>query len=419
VAILILDLDDFKAINDRWGHIAGDQVLIAVAERLRGLVRPADTVARFGGDEFAVLLEDAESRASALRTADRVLADLSIPLPLDGMTVSLDASMGIALPGAAYEPAEDLIRNADVAMYRAKAQAKGGRMIFDAGMREAVLARLEVRADLEAALRRREFRVHYQPIVDLETGRTSGFEALVRWMHPARGMVAPFDFIPLAEETGLIVPIGNWVMREACHQLVRWQETFGAEQQLTVSVNISAVQIRDPGFEAEVTASLATSGLAPQLLTLEITESLLLEDPTDASDKLTALKRLGVRVAIDDFGTGYSSLGYLARLPIDVLKIDKSFVDTIGDGAHGSAVARLIVDLGTTLDLEVVAEGIEEAEQADMLRAIGCQLGQGYLFSRPMDEPSASQFITATLEARPVVARPLSARRQRRSRSPG
>ncbi|MGI8424377.1 MAG: EAL domain-containing protein [Chloroflexota bacterium] len=392
LALLFLDLDDFKAINDFLGHQVGDEVLNQVGQRLQQSVRAADTVARFGGDEFAVLLEDVD-RDTTTRTASRIFKALRAPVTVDGRQVSVSASIGIAVATGADHRAEVLLRNADVAMYRAKTRGKNRHELFDSDMGLAEIERVALKADLGNALGARQLTLHYQPIVELGTEAIVGMEALLRWKHPVRGMVGPATFVPLAEETGLIVPIGRWVLREACRQMVRWERKFNAAPDFTIGVNLSARQLADPDLERDVVAALGESGLAPERLTLEITESLLVDDPDGAIVKLGALKELGVRLAIDDFGTGYSSLSYLTRFPIDILKIDKSFVDTLGDADQGSAVARLIVDLGQTLGMQVVAEGIERPEQATRLREMGGTLGQGYLFGRPLDAQSAGLFL--------------------------
>lgn len=395
LAVLFLDLDDFKAINDVLGHQAGDEALHEVGQRLQESVRPADTVARFGGDEFAVLLEDVD-RNTATRTASRILKALRAPVTADGTDVSVSASIGIAVATAADDVAEVLLRNADVAMYRAKAHGKNRHELFDSGMDLAEIERVAIKADLRNALRARQFTVHYQPIVEIGTEAVVGMEALLRWKHPVRGMVGPATFVPLAEETGVIIPIGRWVLREACRQMVRWERKLNVGPNFSINVNLSAGQLRDPALERDVAAALRDSGLAAKRLTLEITESVLIDDPERAIVKLGSLKESGVCLAMDDFGTGYSSLSYLARFPIDILKIDKSLVDTLG-GDQGSSVARLIIDLGQTLGMQVVAEGIERPEQATQLREMGGTLGQGYLFARPLDAESAGIFLDRRL----------------------
>ena len=383
LAVIFLDVDDFKTVNDSLGHSAGDELLTTVALRLLQAVRPADTVARFGGDEFAVLLEDIPGRATAVDLAARICKSLQVPTTVQGQSIVMRASAGVAL-GGSTESAETLLGNADVAMYLAKKQDKGGFRLFEPSMRAAILDRLQLEADMRRTIEADEFRIHYQPTVDLTTGQIMGVEALVRWEHPQRGLVPPLHFIPTAEDTGLIVPIGRWVLRQACAQARRWQEQYPDRASLGVSVNLSPRQLRDPGLTDDVAAALRDSGLDPGCLTLEITESVLVTDAEAGKAALVRLKELGVRLAIDDFGTGYSSLSYLQHFPIDVLKIDKSFVDTIGTGLESSALVNAIVHMGASMQLETVAEGIELPGQVGQLRDMACQLGQGFYFARPL-----------------------------------
>ena len=385
VAVLLLDLDDFKTINDSLGHAAGDQLLVGVAARIHGCVRDGDTVARLGGDEFAILLEDLEDPIDAVRTTERLLAALQAPFRISGREVFSHASVGIAMGSPGRTGADDLLRDADMAMYLAKGKGKSRYELFEPALHATLLGRLQLQAELHQALERGDFILHYQPIVALETGRTVGVEALLRWRHEERGTVPPLEFIALAEETGLIVPIGRWVLEEACAQARRWRDRFPAEPPRMMSVNLSARQLQDPGFVDAVAAALATSGLDPDELVLEITENVLLEHTEATVDRLAALRRLGVRIAMDDFRTGYSSLAYLHRFPIDILKIDRSFVEALAGGREEGALVRAIMKLGETLRLETVAEGIESARQVTQLRSMGCRLGQGYLFDRPLD----------------------------------
>jgi diguanylate cyclase (GGDEF)-like protein/PAS domain S-box-containing protein len=383
-AVLFLDLDDFKTINDSLGHAAGDELLCAVADRLRNCLRAGDTAARLGGDEFALLLEDLADPPEALAVAERISAALQPPFAVHGREVSARASVGIALPDLDRpQEADELLRNADMAMYTAKSNGKGRYECFAPAMHAAVVERLELTADLRWAVERSEFFVLYQPIVDLATGRRTGVEALVRWQHPQRGLVGPDEFIPLAEETGLILPLGRLVLEQACRRGARWHQQHGRE--LTINVNLSIRQLQHPGFVSEVTETLVATQLRAHCLTLEITESLLMQDTRAAVEKLSALKRLGVRVAIDDFGTGYSSLSYLEQLPIDILKIPKPFVDGILKANEESVLARAVIQLARTLRLQTIAEGIEQQQQWDKLRELSCDLGQGYLFSKPVD----------------------------------
>jgi diguanylate cyclase (GGDEF)-like protein/PAS domain S-box-containing protein len=383
-AVFFLDLDDFKTVNDSLGHAAGDELLRAVADRLRGHLRAGDTAARLGGDEFALLLEELVDEREVLAAADRIISALQAPFAVQGKELVARASIGIALPDPDRpQEADELLRNADMAMYTAKTNGKGRYEWFAPSMHAAVVERLELTADLRRAVERSELFVLYQPIIDLATGRRTGVEALVRWRHPQRGLVGPDEFIALAEETGLILPLGHLVLEQACRHGARWQQQHGRE--LTINVNLSIRQLQDPGFVSEVTEILAASQLRAQCLTLEITESLLMQDTEAAVEKLTELKRLGVRVAIDDFGTGYSSLSYLQRLPIDILKIPKPFIDGIVKTSDESALARAIIKLARTLRLETIAEGIEQQEQWDKLRELDCDLGQGYFFSKPVD----------------------------------
>ncbi len=390
LAVLFLDLDDFKTINDSLGHGVGDELLISVAQRLRGCVRDADTAARISGDEFAILLEDVDHPDGAARSAERILEALQPPFTLAGTEVFVRASIGIALGPveSRSDQASELLRNADLAMYMAKSEKKGGYRFFAPGMHAGLLARLELKADLERALGQRDFTIHYQPIVSLVQGTIDGLEALIRWRHPTRGLMNPSEFLPLAEETGLVRPVGHWVLREACRQGVEWQRRVGDRMPLTISVNLSPSELLEPELVQQVATALRDSGLRPDRLILELTESVFMQDTDATMERLSGLKRLGVKLAIDDFGTGYSSLGYLQRFPLDRIKVAKQFVDDVSKGAGDSALTRAIIKLGETFELETVAEGIEQPAQLMRLREIGCKLGQGHYFARalPADE---------------------------------
>ncbi len=397
LAVLFVDLDDFKTVNDSLGHAAGDELLVGVAARLEACLRGGDTCARLGGDEFGVLLEGLRPPEEAEEVATRIAEALETPFETAGNEVYARASIGVAL-GSTATGASELLRHADVAMYRAKADPGRSVEVFESGMQEAALQRLELRADLERAVIDADFVVHYQPIVALETGRVVGLEALVRWQHPVRGLLEPDTFVPLAEETGLIGRIGAIVLDRACHAVAAWQGTVPGAERLRLSVNISGHQLADGAFPAEVREILDRSGLRPRFLMLELTESVLMGDGETAVRRLERLKELGVSIAIDDFGTGFSSLSYLHRFPVDMLKIAKPFVDRVGRGEVGR-LAAAIVSLGESLRLETVAEGIEEAEQRDGLRALGCALGQGFYFARPLPESEARAYLERRLRA--------------------
>jgi diguanylate cyclase (GGDEF)-like protein/PAS domain S-box-containing protein len=394
VAVLFLDLDNFKTINDSFGHIPADQLLAVVARRLVDAVRTSDTVARLGGDEFAILLEDPGATMPPTLAAERITHSLSAPFLVEGKEVFVSASIGIAIANQDFSPA-DLLRNADTAMYQAKALGKARYEVFEARMHAETLARLELENELRRALERKELSLRYQPIVSLRDGSITGMEALVRWEHPRRGTLLPAEFIALAEDTGLIVPIGEWVLSEACHQAKEWQDRYGPAVPFTMTVNVSGHQLQNAGMAAAVQSAIADSGLDPATLVLEITESVLMQQTDTLLTHLRALKALRVRLAIDDFGTGYSSLSYLKRFPIDILKIAKPFVDDVGSGLTDSALARAIIGLGDTLKLQTIAEGIELPAQLAELRALGCELGQGYYFARPL----AADAIEALLDA--------------------
>jgi len=384
LAILFLDLDDFKMVNDSLGHAAGDQMLKAVADRLRGCLRPFDTAARLGGDEFVVLLEEIDSVAEATAVADRVINALRDPFVLQEREISMHGSMGIAATAGEGMGAEELLRRADVAMYRAKHRGKACFELYEASMQQAVTERLELKTALERAIEREELYLEYQPIIELRTGALAGTEALCRWAHVERGTVPPSQFIPLAEQTGLIVDIGWFVLRRACEQARLWQVRHPELEPLSMSVNLSPRQLQQPGFTDRVRRILRETGLQPQLLTLEITECCMVEDTDEIRDQLSSIKALGVRLSVDDFGTGYSSLASLQHLPVDALKIAKPFVDDMTSDLRKRAFAQAIIRLGRTLNLQTVAEGVERAEQRDLLRDMRCDLGQGYYFGRPM-----------------------------------
>ena len=380
-AVLFLDLDGFKRVNDSMGHAAGDDLLIEVARRLSECIRPGDTAARFGGDEFAVLLNGITSETEAAVVAQRVMASLRNPFAVQSKEIAITASVGIAVPSG---PDDDLLRDADLAMYHAKSTGKGRVEMFDPEMHRALVERLRLEADLARGIENDEFALLYQPIVSLGSGAVVGIEALLRWRHATRGMLAPESFIATAEETGLIQPIGRLTLRRGCIDAARWQTRFGGRAPLCLAVNLSVNQLRDPDLVADVAAMLADSGMQPETLILEITETLLMDDLGGRA--LWRLKELGAKVAVDDFGTGYSSLQYLSRLPIDILKIAKPFVDGLGTGRQGeSPLVQAIIDVGQSLSLEVVAEGIEREEQAAHLLELGCRTGQGYFFARPQE----------------------------------
>jgi diguanylate cyclase (GGDEF)-like protein/PAS domain S-box-containing protein len=416
LAVLVLDLDDFKTVNDSLGPAAGDELLRAVADRLRGCLRTADTAARLGGDEFALLVEDITDPAEAAKVATRALAALQEPVLVEGRQVVPHASIGIAVADPdSVTDAEDLLRNADVAMYTAKQQGKDRYDFFAASMHAGLVQRLDLTAELRAAVHERELQVYYQPIVSLPRGGVVGVEALVRWPHQHRGLVEPTEFIPLAEDTGLVIPLGAEVLAEACAQVARWRRDLPGLD-LTVSVNLSPRQVQDPSVVGLVRDTLATTGLPPHALTLEITESALpgsvpgsMAASASASEavavqRLVALKNLGVRLAVDDFGTGYSSLSRLHQLPIDILKIPKPFVDGVTAGPTASALARAILELSAALGLAVVAEGIEHADQARVLYELGCRLGQGYHFGRPVPAAELARILPAVAAQSAVAA---------------
>jgi len=399
LAVLFLDLDNFKSINDSLGHAAGDKLLVLVAERLQECLRNADTAARLGGDEFAVLVESMYRSDEAVMIAERILTVFRQPFVIDGKEIYVSTSVGIATSSSDEVASEELLRNADLAMYMAKGQGKGRFVVFEPKMHVALMERIELEDDLRRGIEEEEFVIHYQPILDLGTDQLIGMEALVRWMHPRLGLLSPMKFIPLAEETNLIVPLGDWILREACRQMQIWHEDYEGQFDASVTVNISIRQFQKGELVELVRRALSVSGLSPRSLILEITESFMLQDTEATILKFQELKKLGVRIAIDDFGTGYSSLSYLQRFPIDILKIDKSFIDKLGNGDEGKAVARAIIMMGDSLNLKTIAEGIEHTEQIHALQKLGCDAGQGFHFAKPLTVGDMDEFLLQRFEA--------------------
>jgi len=396
-AVLYVDLDQFKVVNDSLGHLAGDEVLVALARRFEACLRPGDTVARLGGDEFALLVEDVDDASQALRIADRIHDELRPPLKVRGHEVFATASVGIARGAPRYEHAPDLLRDADIAMYRAKRRGRGSSEIFDSSMHAVATLRLKVETELRRALERQELRLHFQPVVSLETGRIAGMEALVRWQHPERGLLLPEEFVPLAEEMGAIVPLGRWVMKSACVEARRWQDRAIGGPPVAISVNLSARQFSQSDVLALACEALDESGLPAPSLRLELTESALMDDPAGAAAKLGQLKQLGVNLDVDDFGTGYSSLSYLRRFPIDALKIDRAFVSRMDAEVEDREIVRTIVTLAANLGVSAVAEGVETPAQAAQLRSFHCPYAQGFLFSRPVAGVEAAALLRSRI----------------------
>jgi diguanylate cyclase (GGDEF)-like protein/PAS domain S-box-containing protein len=385
VGVLFMDLDGFKTINDSLGHEAGDRFLVTVAERLKNRLRPEDVLARFGGDEFAVLLEDVANVTEAIWVAQRIAEGLQEPLAVNSHQVSVSTSVGIALGSAnTNDDPEGMLRKADAAMYQAKEQGPGRYAVFDPAMQERAQERLELEAELRKALERGEFLLYYQPEVSLRDGTIVGFEALLRWQHPQRGLLKPQAFMPLAEETDLIVPIGRWVLEEACGQAKRWEEERPCAPPATIEVNLSSRQLVRRGLTRTIEEVLTRADIEAHRLALDLTETTLIKASEDNAQALDALKKMGIRLHLDDFGTGYSSLSYLKRFPVDRVNVDKSFVKGLGENATDTALVRMSVDLCHTMGVEVLAEGVETSEQAALLRDMGCDMGQGYYFAQPL-----------------------------------
>jgi diguanylate cyclase (GGDEF)-like protein len=393
-AVLFLDLDRFKVINDSLGHLLGDGALAEVAGRLQSVLRATDTVARFGGDEFAILLDDLREMSNVPRTVERIRKELQAPIRLGEREVFTSASIGVVLSSADYTQAEDILQDADIALYHAKAQGRARYIIFDAAMRERAVRLLQIETDLRQAMERGELRLFYQPIVSLDNGRIVGFEALLRWQHPDRGIISAGEFLPIAEETEIILPMSQWILREVCRQLRVWQQEFPSDPPLSVSVNLTTKFLGKPGLVEEISSVIQEHGLDHRSLKLEITESQIMDDPEAISKTLLELRDFGVYVSIDDFGTGYSSLSYLSNFRVQALKIDYSFTSKLNGDDKDAAIVRAVIALGNSLGLDVVAEGVETADQLDFLRAAQCQFAQGYYFCRPVDKESATRLLT-------------------------
>lgn len=392
-AVLFLDLDRFKDINDSLGHMVGDQLLIEIGKVLGQGLRTTDTVARFGGDEFVILLEDINDISDATRVADRVLSTMSSSFHLPDHEVFVTASIGIVLSLTGYSRPEDVLRDADIAMYRAKAKGKARYEIFDSAMRDRIMERLALEADMRQAIERNELRLHYQPIISIKDHSIIGFEALIRWQHPERGLLSPAEFIPMAEETGLIVQVGRWVLAEACRQMREWQKQYVNDPPLTISVNLSSKQVSQADLVDEIQRALQESGLDPGSLKLEITESVILDNFEYATRVFENLQRIGVQIQIDDFGTGYSSLSYLSHFPINTLKIDRIFIREMTKDSHYLKIVQAIVMMAHGLGMDVTAEGVETKEQLDLIKTLGCERAQGFYLSRPCSSEEAEALL--------------------------
>ena len=393
-AVMYLDFDRFKLVNDSLGHRAGDELLVNVGRRLRNMLRPTDVLARLGGDEFAILVEDLVRQRDAIDLAERVHRELEKPIKLGAMDVTVSASIGITFSTNNYQSSDQIVRDADIAMYKAKSRGKAQYAVFDSSLHRHVAEQLQLEQELRRALGQGQLMLEYQPICTLKDRKLTGFEALVRWNHPERGLLEPASFIPVAEETGLIVPLGNWVLFEACRQLGQWRSIRNGSE-INMSVNVSSLQLTHPDFVSQVGNALQAAELRPSQLTLEVTESVLMNGIENAVTTLTGLRQMGVTLSIDDFGTGYSSLSYLATLPIDALKIDRSFIDRMSRDGEGSEIVKAIFKLGQALSKQVYAEGIETSAQLALLQELGCEFGQGFLLSRPVGAESAGTFVAS------------------------
>jgi PAS domain S-box/diguanylate cyclase (GGDEF) domain len=398
-AVLFLDLDRFKIINDSLGHAKGDELLKFIARRLESCIRTGDLVARLGGDEFVILLTELVEANEVILVAERILEELKTPFNLGGREIYITTSIGITLSESGHTRAEDMLRDADIAMYRAKAKGRAQYEVFNQEMHEDASKQLQIETEMRRALEKGEFCLYYQPIVQLESNRLVGVEALVRWNHPTRGTVSPMEFIPAAEENGLILPLGSWILSESCRQLREWQKRNPLASRLTVSINLSFKQFSQLDLVREVSSIIEKTGVDPRCLKFEVTESHIMENSEIAVAIMNRLREIGAEISLDDFGTGYSSLSYLHRLPIDYLKIDRSFVTRMIESRENAEIVRTIIKLGQNLKMKVIAEGIETPEQLEQLQSLNCEFGQGYLFSKPLESEAAAAFIGQSLAA--------------------
>jgi len=395
-AVLYLDCDRFKPVNDSLGHQAGDDLLIAISQRLSSVLRQDDLLVRLGGDEFVILLDNLVDPWSATQVADRILKSFTFPFYLRERDVFVSFSIGIVLDCSTYCDPEELLRDADAAMYQAKASGKDQYQIFEPSLYQTVCHRLQLETDLRQAIQRQELALHYQPIVELETGKIVGAEALLRWNHPTQGFIPPDRFIPIAEETGFILKLGDWALREACHHLHHWQKQHIVTSSFSVSVNVSACQFAQPDFVKQIDEILAETQIDPQCLKLEITETVIMQNIASVTDNISGLQQRSIQLSIDDFGTGYSSLNYLHSFSVENLKIDRSFIHRLHKKKNNFGVVTAIVQIAQAMKMNLIAEGIETSEQLALLKSLGCQFGQGYLFSRPLSSGDMVDLLTAT-----------------------